>query len=87
MNDDYKDKDLYRTTNLFVAVSAEVADNPILFLEGRFPHQVTFVFLKTTALLRTIEDFHSGTLSLPAKRLLYAQKELKDRLWEESRRL
>jgi hypothetical protein len=82
---EYKDKDLHRVTNLFVASAAEAAGNPILFLEGHFPHQVTFVFRKTPVLLRTIEAFHSGTLSLPAKRLLYAQKELKDRLWEESR--
>lgn len=78
---------LFRTDSLYLASALTTAGFPIDSLEGDFPSRVTFVFIESNELLKTVEDFHSNKLQLPAKELLYGQKELKDRLWEESRRI
>lgn len=85
MND--KDKETFRTDSLYLATALVTAGHPLLSLAGDFPHRAVFVYHKTRELEKTVEAFHSDSLTVSAKRLLYAQKELKDRLWEESRRL
>jgi hypothetical protein len=83
-----KDKDEYRTTNLYLASALEASGFSIIRFEGNFPNQAIFVFQSEKKdIHKAVQDYHSDKLLISARHLLFIQKDLKDRLWERSKSL
>lgn len=87
MNKKSETDQLFRTDSLYLASALVTAGYSISSLEGVFPNRATFVFFSDSKLPQIVKDFHEDRLNLSARKLLYAQKELKDRLYEQSRKI
>lgn len=77
----------FRTESLYLAAALVTNGHCLERLEGVPPHRAVFVFIRDTTLDQSIDGFQTDQLHLPARKLLYAQKELKDRLYEQGRHL
>lgn len=86
MKTDFLDETvLFQTESLYLAAALIACGYKLDGLGGDPPHHAIFLIHRGKGLDEAVQGFHTDTLSLPARRLLFELKALKDRLYEEGR--
>jgi len=74
----------YFTHDLGLACALLTVGYELIGLERSNPKRVGFIFKRESGVERTIDDYFSGSLALPALTLLTNQKNLKNRIYSDN---
>lgn len=77
----------FSTQDLGLATALAALEFELIALDRTDPRRVRFIFRRQPGLQDIIAGFWDDSLTLPAQKLLLAQKQLKNRLYQETERL